>query len=144
MEFRQSIFLKYTSGIISLLWFYAAGSKWVAFHDFTSAMHKQALWPALEEALIYGLPLIEFVVAILLLYSQTLTPGLYASAGLLFAFSVYIIFVLLHAFGQVPCACGGLIEDMGWTFHLVFNLAFLALTLTNILVKHRKERGDKQ
>src|SRR4051812_36213616 len=100
MQFIGKKFTQKAAGAISLLWFYAAGSKWMEFRDFQSAMHKQELWSILEDWLIYGLPPLEFAIALSLLFDSTLISGLYASAGLLLSFTVYVVLVLFHVFGK--------------------------------------------
>ena len=58
--------------------------------------------------------------------------GLYLSVTLLTLFSGYVLIVLLGAFGRIPCACGGVIELLGWKGHLVFNLFFLLINIQAI------------
>jgi hypothetical protein len=142
MEKRSDKFLKYATGLIALLWFYAAVSKLLSFQYFISAMHKQPLGRSLQTLMIYGLPPAEILTGILLIVKKTSLPGLYISAILFFVFTTYTGMILLRVFNYVPCACGGLIEHMGWNFHLWFNITFLALTSVSIMIYTRKEAGD--
>src|SRR5690606_28267369 len=47
---------------------------------------------------------------------------------------VYIAAILnLGVF--IPCSCGGVLEKLGWTEHLVFNCVFVALALVGIVLE---------
>ena len=141
MEKGSNKLLKYATGLIALLWFYAAINKLLDFQSFIQAMHKQPLIRSLQVLLIYGLPPAEMLTGILLIVRKTILSGLCISAILLVVFTVYTGLILLRFFHRVPCACGGLIGHMGWSFHLWFNIAFLALTLISIMIGKRKEGG---
>ena len=130
--------------MIALLWFYAAVSKLINFQHFRDAMQKQPFSPRFQTILIFGLPVVEVSIGSLLIIEKRRLAGLYISAVLFTAFIIYILLILARFFGHIPCACGGLIERMGWTFHLWFNAGFLLLTiLSTILITKRKEGSDK-
>ena len=120
--------------IIALLWFYAAVSKLINFRHFRDAMQKQPFSPWFQAVLIYSLPIVEATIGSLLIFEKRRLTGLYISAGLFTAFIIYTLMILFRFFGHIPCACGGLIERMGWTFHLWFNIGFLFLTILSIIL----------
>jgi len=142
MEVSINKFVNIANAIIAFLWFYAAVSKLVEFKKFEVAMHFQTVWPAVQSLLIYGLPPAEIVVGTFLIMKRTVLLGLYSSAYLFLLFTIYIALVLTNVFGKVPCSCGGLIGNMGWTFHLFFNITFLLLTIITLYFHQRKELGD--
>src|SRR5690606_12191987 len=41
----------------------------------------------------------------------------------------------------IPCSCGGVLEKMGWTEHLVFNISFIVLAFVGILLFVKRERS---
>ncbi|MDO3643503.1 MauE/DoxX family redox-associated membrane protein [Mucilaginibacter sp. L3T2-6] len=126
--------------MISILWLYAAVSKLVDFSHFKDAMKKQPFGEGLQNLLIYGLPPMEILTGVLLLTEKGKLTGLYISAILFTAFTIYILLIILKFFGHVPCSCGGLIGQMGWTFHFWFILFFLTLTGVSIItIIKRKE-----
>jgi putative oxidoreductase len=140
MESKAERFLKISASIIALLWFYAAVSKLMNFEHFKEAIQKQPLWPAMKAVVTYGLLPFEILLGIMLITEKRVMRGLYLSAASFLLFFGYTALILSKVFGGVPCACGGLIERMGWTFHLWFNLGFFALTLITIII-HKKERS---
>lgn len=49
-------------------------------------------------------------------------------------FTAYI-FIILSFTIYIPCSCGGVLETMGWTEHLVFNLFFVAMASIGVLTQ---------
>lgn len=131
------------SGLLILLWVYASLSKLVSFEHSRAQMLKQVFPDEVSEVLIWSLPAIELITAGLLLFSRTFLAGLYLSATLLIAFTIYIALVLSNTFGWIPCSCGGILNKLSWTQHLLFNIAFIILTLLGIIYETR-ERRDRQ
>lgn len=132
----------HAAAVLALLWFYAAISKLFDFQPYIRAMQKQPFGQPFRILLIYGLPPFELITGAALLSRPFLKKGLYVSAILLLSFTIYIGLILSRFFGHIPCGCGGVISHMGWTFHLWFNLCFLALNLITIVIYQRKEFGD--
>jgi len=86
------------------------------------------------------IPAVESIIAISLatgfFYPTVKTKGLYASVILLSIFEIYITIMLLSG-SHLPCTCGGIVSQMGWKQHLLFNAFFI---LGGILsIKHSKK-----
>lgn len=131
--------------LLILLFVYTAASKLMDFDKFQGQMHNQALPHWVATTSIWTLPEIELIVAFLLIFSLTRLAGLYASLLLMVVFTGYIGLVLLHVFSRVPCSCGGVLKVMGWKVHFFFNVFFLLLSYTGIVLMNRERRvgGDK-
>src|SRR5690606_18655277 len=69
----------------------------------------------------------------LLCFRNTRLFGLYVSFALMSGFSIYIYLILNYS-DFIPCSCGGVIENLGWTQHLIFNGIFTGLALIAILI----------
>lgn len=134
----HSVFLYTCTSLLILLWAYAAVSKLSDFTQFRNQMLQQVFSSGTAEVLVYILPAIELLVAALLCFSQTRLFGLAASAMLLLTFSIYIALILSNVFGKIPCSCGGILSQLGWGQHLIFNLFFLALALIGWFLTFRK------
>nr|WP_236951550.1 MauE/DoxX family redox-associated membrane protein [Mariniflexile sp. TRM1-10] len=52
--------------------------------------------------------------------------SLYLSTFLMSTFSAYI-FIMINFSPNVPCSCGGILEQLNWKEHLYFNLLFVFL-----------------
>ncbi|MFA6083425.1 MauE/DoxX family redox-associated membrane protein [Mucilaginibacter sp.] len=128
------------SFLLILLFVYTATSKLIDFNQFKGQMYNQTLPHPVETLLIWTLPEIEIVTALLLLFEKTKVYGFYLSLFLMTIFTGYIALVLLNYFGRVPCSCGGVIKALGWKMHLVFNLCFLLLSILAIFITNRERR----
>ena len=125
--------------LLIILWVYAAISKLADFSQFKREMNNQRLWPAVKVFLTYCLPPIEIATALMLTFSRSLLKGLYTSLVLLILFTGYIALALAHFFKHVPCPCGGLLTNMTWNTHAIFNLILIILTIYPIFIIKRKE-----
>ncbi|MFD0764524.1 MauE/DoxX family redox-associated membrane protein [Mucilaginibacter lutimaris] len=135
-------FIKVATGLIALLWLYAAISKLIDHDQFKVAMSKQPFHPVIQNVLVWALPPVEALTGAALLTDRFVKPGICLSAIMFILFTGYIAMIFLRFFGHIPCSCGGLIEKFGWKFHFWFNLTFLALNLIIITNYQRKESGD--
>ncbi|MDT3401257.1 MauE/DoxX family redox-associated membrane protein [Mucilaginibacter terrae] len=133
----REVIISLTYGFLIILWLYAALSKLADFAQFKREMGKQVFPEIISQVLIYIIPGFELLTVLLLMISRTFMLGLYASLSLLSVFTVYIGMGVTHLFPKVPCSCGGILGKMGWTSHLFFNLFFLALTITTILIQKK-------
>jgi uncharacterized membrane protein YphA (DoxX/SURF4 family) len=109
-----------------LLFLYAAFNKLLGFEKFKAQMGQSAMLTDYAAILAWAVPVVEIVVAALLMVPKTLKIGLYASFMLMVVFSVYII-VILNFAAHVPCGCGGILQNLSWKNHLAFNLFFVGL-----------------
>lgn len=126
--------------LLVLLFVYAAFSKLITFNDFRQQLYNQAFSHQLAGFLLYFLIPAEIVTALLLCFSSTQFTGLLFSSGLLSAFTIYIAMVMLHYWDRTPCSCGGILNEMGWTTHLIFNCIFLVLNLITLYISFSERR----
>jgi putative oxidoreductase len=123
------------AGLIILMFSYAALSKLTFYEESRKAMLNQVFPKAIALQLVWLVPAIEIATAVLMLFDRTRLRGFYASALLMTAFTLYIAFSMSGAFGRIPCSCGGILVQMDYNTHLIFNLFFLALSLTGIFIE---------
>ena len=125
--------------LLILLWVYAATSKLVDYDKSRSQILNQVFPVWISKILVWAVPATELIIAGLLLFPKTLKFGMYASLYLLTFFTLYIALIMTGIFGRIPCSCGGVLEDLSWSQHLIFNLFFLALTLIAIIYQSKVE-----
>lgn len=140
-EKTKIITAELASFCLILLWMYASASKLFDYERSKGEMFNQALPHALEEILVWALPTIELVTAILLVFKRTRASGAVISIGLLSVFTAYIIAVKLNFFDYVPCSCGGVISKLTWNEHLYFNLVFLVMAIALLITLRQKPDG---
>lgn len=107
-----------------LLFVYAALSKLLDYSHFEIQLGKSPVIGSFAAYLAWMVPVVELVLAVLLCFERTRFIGLFGAFHLMVLFSVYIL-VILNWSSFIPCSCGGILSEMGWTEHLVFNLIFV-------------------
>ncbi|WP_313578065.1 DoxX family protein [Chishuiella sp.] len=115
-----------------VLFVYAAFSKLIDFENFQIQLAQSPLLSAYAGFVSYAVIITELIIAFLLCQKRTQQIGLFASYGLMLAFTVYI-YIILNYSDFIPCSCGGILEKLGWTEHLIFNLFFIVLAVIAIL-----------
>jgi len=127
-EKTRTTLVNTVSFLLVLLFVYAAASKLLDMEKFYVQTRQSALLSSHAQLVIYVIPLTELVIVVLLSMASTQRIGLFFSSVLLNLFSGYI-YVLLAFSPNVPCSCGGILENMSWQQHLYFNLVFAGLAL---------------
>lgn len=125
------------AGLLAAMFFYAAISKLSDFETSKQEMINQVFSRPVALQLVWLVPLTELIICGLLLFNRTQLAGLYASFLLMGIFSIYISITMSGVFDEIPCSCGGILKDMGYGTHLVFNLFFLCVALLGITVKEQ-------
>lgn len=124
-----------------LLFCYAAVSKILDFENFQVQLAQSPLLSAFAGFISFAVIIGEFLIAALLCLKITRLIGLYLSFGLLVSFTVYIYLILNYS-DFVPCSCGGILEKLGWTEHLIFNIICVLMALFSIcILENGRERN---
>lgn len=118
-------------GLLTLLFAYTAFSKLFAFQQFESVLSSAPVIGNYAGLLAVLIPAVELIIIRLLLVIKTRRAGLLASASLLIVFSLYLVYMVLTA-SDLPCSCGGVIQQLGWKEHIVFNILFIGATAVGI------------
>ncbi|ASV78494.1 hypothetical protein M2T70_01795 [Elizabethkingia anophelis] len=124
----KKIFVFITTGIIILLFCYAAVSKLLDFENFQVQISASPLLNGFSQFLPYLIIIVEFLVTGLLCYRKTRNIGLIGSIILMLIFTGYTS-LLLNTSDHLPCSCGGILEKMSWQQHLYFNIGCVILSL---------------
>src|SRR5690606_38246751 len=116
-----------------LLFVYAAVSKLLEYENFAVQIGQSPLLSAYAGLLAWLVPALEIIIAFLLIFKRLQFWSLFAAYVLLIMFTAYM-FIMLNYTSFLPCSCGGILEKLDWTEHLIFNiglvvLAFIAMIL---------------
>jgi hypothetical protein len=125
------------SCILILLWVYTALSKLTDFAKFEQQMAAQNFGANASLVLVWLLPILELITAFTLLFCTTRFFGFVLSFLLMLLFTSYIALVLLGSFENIPCSCGGVLQQLGWQAHFWFNLFFLGSSAVGIYLERR-------
>lgn len=140
------MFKKAAVEIISFLFIslfvYASVTKLMDYEKFSVQLGQSPLLMAFAGWVTWLVPSIELVVAALLAFPRSRLVGMYCSFTLMVMFTAYIIIILNFA-DHVPCSCGGILQKMGWTEHLIFNIIFVGLGLIGVVMLSSSEKQSK-
>jgi hypothetical protein len=112
--------------LLILLYAYTASSKVLEQKQFVMVLEDVPLIGRGAAMTAILLPLAELLVVLLLIFERTRLIGLYASLALLVLFTVYLGYMILFV-PHLPCSCGGVISNLGWREHVVFNVVLISL-----------------
>ena len=133
MKNKKAIAIEIICFLFILLFVYAAVTKLMDYQKFTVQIGQSPLLTDFAGILAWLVPGSELVFAGMLAIPRLRQIGLYASFSIMVMFTVYIIAILQFS-ENIPCSCGGVLEAMGWTEHLIFNIGFVILGLVGILL----------
>ena len=134
----QLLFVQVVSSLYILLFVYASISKLLDFENFQVQLAQSPLLSAYAGTIAPLVIFTELSIVLLLCLKKTRLIGLYGSFFLMVAFTVYIYLILNYS-DFIPCSCGGIIEKLGWTEHLVFNIAFAVLALLAVIILEKEK-----
>ena len=131
------------SGFIAALFFYAAFSKLMDFEKSIGEMRNQILPTALAAILVWLIPVIELSLIPFLLIRNTRKKALLAALILLSCFTIYIGTIMTGIFGRIPCSCGGILKNMSYGTHLIFNIFFICAAAIGLAIDNNGKINNK-
>jgi len=111
-----------------LLFVYAAVSKFIDFEEFQHQLGQSPLLGSYAHIVVWLVPLSELIVALMMIFKSTQRFAIFTFYTMMVMFTVYIV-IILNFTSFIPCSCGGVLEELGWTEHLIFNLVFVLLAM---------------
>jgi uncharacterized membrane protein YphA (DoxX/SURF4 family) len=133
---KRSTIIELIAYLFTILFLYTGISKLM---DYDIAKEQIALTPLLAPVasiIVIVLPITEIIISVLLFISSTRKYGLWASFGLMTAFTGYVMYILNYN-NRLPCTCGGVLEAMTWPEHLVFNISLIILSSIALFMNRR-------
>jgi hypothetical protein len=131
---KKSTIIEIISALLLFLFIYAALSKLLDFGKFKYQLSQSPFITNISRWVVWVIPLGEIFISILLIIKRTRLAGLYLSFFLMLLFTGYI-FIMLRYSSYLPCSCGGVLSEMSWKQHFVFNLAFTGLALLGVVIQ---------
>jgi len=124
------------SALFILLFMYTALNKLYEPGRFRWVLNNSPLIKDFAGFVTYAVPIAELTLATLLFFPKSRKIGLYGSLGIMTVFTLYIGYMIAFT-PNLPCSCGGVLQQMTWTQHLLFNMFFTLLALMAILFQRR-------
>jgi hypothetical protein len=134
MKKVKAYFPDLAATLFIFLFVYAAMSKILDYQKFTVQLGQSPLLTKFSTVAAWCVPLVETAIIALLSFQRTRLIGLYSSFTIMVVFTAYII-VITQFSDYVPCSCGGILQNMSWNEHMVFNLGFTGLAATAVLIQ---------
>lgn len=134
----KKILIEIVSLLYVVLFIYAAVSKLIDFENFKVQLGQSPLLSAFAVPVAIGVPVLEILIAVMLLLPKLKLYGLLSGFSLMVMFTAYI-YIILNFSQFIPCSCGGVLEKMTWNQHLIFNIAFVLLAGLSILFYPEKQ-----
>jgi hypothetical protein len=136
--FNRSALIEIISVLYISMFIYTALSKW---SDYDMTREQMALMPLITPVahiIVWLLPSTEIALSLLIFFTRTKKIGLYAAVTLITLFTLYIAYMMIY-YPTLPCSCGGFLNALSWTGHLIFNSVYIVLGVI-ALVLLKKER----
>lgn len=130
---KAKITVELISFLFTLLFVYAAAVKLMDHDRFVLQLGQSPLLSPYAGLVSIAVPLTELLLSALLLVPATRLIGFFGALSLMVMFTAYIV-AILNFSSYIPCSCGGILEKLGWREHLVFNIAFILLSLAAIVL----------
>lgn len=141
---KKNIIIEAISILLILLFVYTGVSKMLTLYNFHRQLLHQPLTKDYASFLMIAVPLTELLIAACLLIPRFRKWGLYGSLILMGLFTTYVGYMIyIWPHNTLPCSCGGIIKQLTWRQHLVFNSIFTLLALTGILLSKNSSGHDK-
>jgi len=136
----KSVIANIINGLFILLFSYTALSKLQAYGKFRFVLSMAPLVRSYATWVAAAVPAAELIIAALLFIPATAKKGLIAGVSLLVVFTMYLVYMILTE-PNLPCSCGGVIQQMSWKQHIAFNLFFIGVGLAGIYRQRMKPPG---
>lgn len=127
------------AALLIVLFAYTAINKLTGYDRFVTIIGHSPLAGPFKYFVAIGIPLAEIILVILLFIPKYRLAGLWGSLLLMMAFTAYIGISLWVA-AKLPCACGGVLSQLTWKQHLIFNIVVTGITAIGVYTATKHKR----
>lgn len=120
------IFSEIISALFIFLFVYTAVSKIIFRGSFAYVLSRSPLIGELSDFVSWAIPIVEIGISLLLIFPNFRRLGLLFAALLMSLFTLYIAYMLIFT-PELPCSCGGVLKNLDWPEHLLFNICFTVI-----------------
>ncbi len=123
-----------------VLFLYAAISKLIDYRKFYNDLLNSPIfgYSIIGRFFSIVIPVAEIGISGLLISGKHLKTGWYLVFLLMLVFSIYIGGILVFS-DNLPCSCGGIISELSWRGHLLFNICLTLLSGLGIYLNSKNE-----
>lgn len=128
---KKKVWIEFIAHLFIILFLYTGISKLLELVVFQEQLAVSPIFGKIAPIMGYAVPLTEFIISLMLFFPRHRLKGFYSTLILMVLFTVYVI-TLFTISPELPCSCGGIIEDLTWTGHLIFNCSLILLSIIGI------------
>jgi hypothetical protein len=147
MTKKQSTLKRTTIEIIVFLYvillLHTGTSKMMEYNIFKDQLTESLGISSLAKVIAVTLPWFEFLIAIMMLLPKWRYKGLISGVLLMSAFTLYILFLITFS-PELPCSCGGLMSQLSWNEHVIFNSTFIIMGIAGALLQKQVYRENQK
>lgn len=126
---KKRLITEIAAYVLIILFVYASANKLLSFDFYLYDLHRSPLLMHFAWPLAILIPGAELLIAAMLLTIKYRQVGFKAAFILMILFTIYVAIVVLSVENK-PCSCGGIIRNLTWRQHLVFNIFFTLIAYT--------------
>lgn len=127
------------AAVFILLWTYTGISKLISIDNFVNVLKSSPMLQWAANVLAWAIPISELCIALLLFIEHKRLLAFSLSFSFMFVFTGYVAYMLLFE-AELPCSCGGVIQNFTWQQHLVFNSCLLLLAAVAMSLQIRSNK----
>ena len=131
---KKNTIIEIISSLLIILFIYTALSKLSSYNTFIVQLSKSPFITSYAKSIAWCIPAVEILISLLLVFKRTKLIGLYASFFMMSLFTAYLIIMLNFSY-HIPCSCGGVLQNLSWNDHIVFNSFFIVIAGAGVLLK---------
>jgi hypothetical protein len=135
---KRNILTEIIAALFILLFVYTATSKLFEFRNFRDVLETSPSIGKFAPIVAWTLPFAEIGIALLLFFPRTKRFGLWSSLIIMLVFTGYLVY-MIYLTNFRPCSCGGVLKQLTWKQHLIFNGAFTILAATGLWLDRKKQ-----
>lgn len=139
---KKLFFVDIITTLHVLLFLYASISKLMDYSLFYEQLVASPILAPISKSVAFAVPTIEIIIVIMIIIPRLKLKGFYLSTIVVSSFTLYIIAILLRS-ENIPCSCGGLLEELTWEQHIFFNISFIILTILGIICQQKIQAENK-
>jgi hypothetical protein len=128
----KSTITEIIAALLILLFMYVAINKFIDHRHFVYTLSRSPLLAEYRVWISWIIPFIEIIICLFLFIPEWRRTGLLLSALLMIVFTFYISYMLLFT-PNLPCSCGGIIQQLSWKDHFVLNIFLILLAFAGFI-----------
>jgi putative oxidoreductase len=137
---KKIVVLESICCLFFLLFVYTGVAKITHYYTFLWDLEQDPVLRDLSSVIAIGLPIVEILVASTLFVPKLRMAGLFSSFALMTFFTGYVAYMLAFRTDR-PCTCGGIIRNLSWPQHLIFNILMLVLSAIGLIIQKKTHIG---